>query len=74
MQQVLRKGDGLYKVPDSRRTERLMEHGRTKHSSTGVKLEKLAAVDIDDYSPELDTAVKAFVRMCAARAATQPQE
>ena len=43
-----------------------MEHGRTKHASTGIKLEKLAAVD--DYCPGQDTALKAFVRMCAGRA------
>ena len=66
MQNQLRRGDGLYKVPDSRRTERLMEHGRTKHASTGIKLEKLALVE--DYSPMQDTSLKAFVRMCAGRA------
>ena len=63
MQKELRQGDGLFKVPDSRRTERLMVTGRTKHLHVGVKLEKLAA--IDDYDPEKDSCIKAFVRMCA---------
>ena len=66
MQSQLRRGDGLYSVPDSRRTERLLNTGRTKHLSTGIKLEKLG-VD-DSYDPRSDTCVKAFVRMLAARA------
>ena len=37
MQNQPRRGDGLYKVPDSRRKQRLFEHGRTKHASTGFK-------------------------------------
>ena len=42
MQNVLRRGDGLYKVPDSRRTERLLgDNGRTKLLAAGIKLEKL---------------------------------
>ena len=39
MLNVLRRGDGLYKIPDSRRTERLFgEHGQTKLLSAGIKL------------------------------------
>ena len=65
MQNVLRRGDGLHQVPDSRRTERLLgEQGRTKLLSSGIKLEKLGA----EYNPREDTCVKAFVRMLAERA------
>jgi len=39
VQGQLRRGDGLYQIPDSRRKERLMLHGRTKNASTGVKHE-----------------------------------
>ena len=67
MQQQLRRGDGLFAIPDSRRTERLMCTGRTKHASTGIKLEKLNCDD--SYDPRLDTCVKAFVRLLAANAA-----
>ena len=71
MQGQLRRGDGLYQIPGSRRKERLMLHGRTSknanNASTGVKHEKLMAVP-SDYCPESDTCVKAFVRLCAARA------
>ena len=66
MQNQLRRGDGLYKVPDSRRKQRLFEHGRTKHASTGFKMEKLLRPD--EYTPELDTCIKAFVRLLAAHA------
>ena len=68
MQQQLRRGDGLYSVPDSRRRERLMVHGRTKHAHSGVKLEKLAGAE-EGYSPEEDTCIKAFVRLCAGLSA-----
>ena len=62
MLNVLRRGDGLYQVPDSRRTERLFgEHGRTKLLSAGIKLGA-------DYNPREDSCVKAFVRMLAERA------
>ena len=68
MQNVLRRGDGLHQVPDSRRTERLLgEQGRTKLLSSGIKLEKLGA----EYNPRVcreDTCVKAFVRLLAERA------
>ena len=68
MQNVLRRGDGLHQVPDSRRTERLLEflgeQGRTKLLSSGIKLEKLGA----EYNPREDTCVKAFVRLFAERA------
>ena len=40
--QTLRRGDGLYVIPDSRRTERLFgDAGRTKLVSAGIKLENL---------------------------------
>ena len=64
MQKELRQCDGLFSVPDSRRTERLMTTGRTKYLHVGVKLEKLGADT--DYTPEFDTCIKAFVRLCAA--------
>ena len=75
MQQQLRKGDGMYTVPDSRRTERLMVHGRTKLAHTCAKLENLEKLALPgpqaEYSPENDTCVKAFVRLCAGLAAAQ---
>ena len=65
MTNVLRRGDGLHRVPDSRRAERLLGvNGRTKLLSSGIKLEKLGA----DYDPAKDSCVKAFVRMLAERA------
>ena len=65
MQNVLRRGDGLHKVHDSRRTERLLgDNGRTKLLSAGIKLEKLGT----DYNPREDSCLKAFVRMLAERA------
>ena len=67
MQNVLRRGDGLHQVPDSRRTERLLgEQGRTKLLSSGIKLEKLAVGA--EHNPREDTCVKAFVRLLAERA------
>ena len=65
--QVLRSGDGVFSIPESRRKERLFGVtgiGRTKALSTGVKIEKLGA----DYDPRADTCIKAFVRLLAARA------
>ena len=41
IQQQLQRGDGLFTIPASRRNERFMCTGRTKHISTGIKLEKL---------------------------------
>ena len=66
MQDVLRRGDGLHKVPDARRTERLFYQGRTKLPSQGIKLEKLGVEG--DYLPEEDTCIAAFVRLLAAAA------
>ena len=40
----------------------------TKHRSAGLKLEKLAG---DGYDPKLDTCLKVFVRMLAARASQE---
>ena len=63
--QTLRRGDGLYVIPDSRRTERLFgDAGRTKLKSAGIKLENLGK----DYDPREDSCLKAFVRMLAQRA------
>ena len=69
MNRQLHQGDGLYKMPDSRRTERLMVHGRTKYTHSGVKLEKLALIEGEEYDPEKDSCIKAFVRLCAGLAA-----
>ena len=46
----------------TRTKERLLEVGRSKRLSTGIKLEKLGAT----YEPRDDTAARAFVRMIAA--------
>ena len=59
---MLRKGDGVIALPDSRRRERLLQAGRTKLTSK-VKLETLRS----DYNPRLDTCIKAFVRLLAAQ-------
>ena len=48
--QMLRRGDGLLALPDSRRKERLLA-GRTRLATTKVKLEKLGR----DYDPRSDT-------------------
>ena len=59
---VLRRGDGIIALPESRRKERLLA-GRTKLVSKMVKMEVL----MRDYDPRLDTAIKAFVRLLAAQ-------
>ena len=64
---MLRRGDGLYSTPASRRKERLFGvtgAGRTSARRMGVKLERLGA----DYEPRLDTCLKAYVRLLAVRA------
>ena len=64
---ALKRGDGLVNYPETRRNERIFGvtgSGRSKTLSTGVKLENLGK----DYNPRDDTCLKAFVRMCAARA------
>ena len=66
VQQELHRGDGMFTIPDSRRNERLMATGRTKHLSTGVKIEKLLIED--SYDPRADTSLKAFVRLLAQQA------
>ena len=66
MQDVLRRGDGLHRVPDARRTERLFAHGRTKLFSNGIKLEKVGVEG--DYLPQTDTCISAFIRLLAAAA------
>ena len=47
--QMLRRGDGVLALPDSRRKERLLA-GRTSLATSMVKLEKLA----QDYKPRFD--------------------
>ena len=61
-QQMLRRGDGVLALPDSRRKERLLA-GRTKLASKEVKMEVL----MRDYNPREDTCVRAFVRLLAAQ-------
>ena len=60
--QMLRRGDGVLALPDSRRKERLLA-GRTKLASKEVKMEVL----MRDYNPREDTCIKAFVRLLAAQ-------
>ena len=62
--QMLRRGDGVLALPDSRRKERLLA-GRTSLATSMVKLEKLA----QDYKPRFDTCIKAFARTLAAHSA-----
>ena len=59
---VLRRGDGIIALPESRRKERLLA-GRTKLASKMVKMEVL----MRDYDPRQDTGIKAFVRLLAAQ-------
>ena len=71
--QKLRRGDGVISIAPSRRHERLFGasgSGRTKHASSGVKIEKLGA----DYDPKHDTCVKAFVRLLAFRASSDTSD
>ena len=67
MQNQLRRGDGLHSVPDARRTERLLQTGRTKYSQ-GVKIEKVEQEEA--YDVRTDSCIKAFVRLLA-RAASE---
>ena len=60
--QLLRRGDGVIALPDSRRKERLLA-GRTKLASKEVKMEVL----MSDYKPREDTCIRAFVRLPAAQ-------
>ena len=60
---MLRRGDGVIALPDSRRKERLLEVGRTKIAPKWVKQEVLR----NDYNPRSDTCIKAFVRLLAAQ-------
>ena len=63
--QRLRRGEGPIIYPTSRRAERLFgEQGRTKRTSSKIKLEKLG----DDYNPRNDSVLKALVRLMAAAA------
>ena len=60
--QMLRRGDGIISLPESRRKERLLA-GRTKLVSKLVKMEVL----LSDYKAREDTCIKAFVRLLAAQ-------
>ena len=66
IQQYLRRGDGLASIPNSRRKERLFQHGRTKLESAGTSAADRAAT----YDPRSDSCVKAFVQMLAEILAT----
>ena len=62
--QKLRRGDGPFVYPQSRRNERLFgEHGRSKRQSSHIKLEKLLLQEA--YDPRKDSCLKAFVRLMA---------
>lgn len=68
--QVLKRGSGLYATPSARKKERLFGvngSGRTSLPHSGIKLEARMKVEAN-YSPRLDTCLKAFVRLIAARA------
>ena len=65
--QMLRRGDGILALPDSRRKERLLA-GRTSLATTLVKLEKLD----QSYNPRHDTCLKAFVRLLACAGGVSP--
>ena len=70
--QTLRRGDGIVALPATRRNERLFGNsgqGRSKGLSLGVKLEKLGR----EYDPRYDSCIKAFIRLCAARASAIAQ-
>ena len=69
--QRLRRGDGPFQYPVSRKSERLFgEHGRSKRKSTRIKLEKLGC----EYNPAEDTCIKSFVRLMAQAAAMREDE
>ena len=64
--QQLRRGEGVFVIPASRRNERLFGvtgSGRSTYASAGIKLENLGK----DYNPREDTCVRALVRALAAR-------
>ena len=63
----LRRGDGIFATPASRRAERLFGEsgrGRVTLARIGEKLSKSLAGD-DWYDPRADTCVKAFLRLVA---------
>ena len=68
----LRRGDGLFALPASRQHERLFGeggHGRiTRERAASSCLELIMGAE---YNPRDDTCLKAFVRLLAARAASQ---
>ena len=57
--QMLRRGDADFALPDSRRKERLFERGRTK---AVMKRGDLKLDGDDDYDPDSDSCMTAFVR------------
>ena len=63
--QKLRRGDGPFQYPQSRKAERLFGvEGRTKRKSTRIKLELIGR----EYEPSKDTCIKAMVRLMAQAA------
>lgn len=67
----LRRGDGIIATPESRRKERLFGEtgtGRGTRLLANVKLERLRG---PDYSPRLDTCLKAFVRLISDAASEE---
>ena len=65
--QYLRRGDGILKLRDSRRKERLFGgSGRTKGERV-IKHENRGA----EYLPREDTCIKAFIRLLAVNACTE---
>ena len=70
--QYLRRGDGIVATPLSRRKEKLFGStgsGRTRHLSTGIKIEKLDS----DYNPRDDTCLEAFIRLLAVQNSESPE-
>ena len=63
--QMLRRGDGILALPDSRPQGAAAGRGRTSLATSMVKLEKVGL----EYNSRYDTCVKAFVRLLAAQQA-----
>ena len=69
----LRRGDGLLALPASRQHERLFGEGgpgRIKRERAATSCLELMGAE---YNPRDDTCLKAFVRLLAARAASQTE-
>lgn len=73
---VLKRGCGLYELPETRRNERLFGvrgKGRITLPSSGVKLEARVQACNEQYMPREDTCLKAFIRLLSVRA-TAPED